>query len=117
MVLNMGGTVPDKMPDDRTHWIISFGITGEDDSGYSFGARCTQKGWEAYMGGKDDTAEFPGTFVTQGSDIIMTAPWRAVAGPRRFEWYAASTWFRQLANTSHYAVDLVPNRGTAKFPN
>ncbi|MGH2756618.1 MAG: hypothetical protein ACRDI3_02385 [Actinomycetota bacterium] len=118
MTLRLNGQVPETMPNDKTHWIIAFGITGrEEDEGYSFGAQCTPKGWEAYAGGKDDSSRFPGTFIIRGDEIIMTVPWTYIEGPREFNWYAASNWFAQLANTTHYSVDLVPNKDLAKFPN
>lgn len=119
MILRVNGTVPDSVPDDKTHWIIAFGITGaEENEGYSFGAQLTQKGWQAYAGGAEKgDGGFPGTFLTEGNEIIMTVPWSYIEGPREFEWYAASNWFRSLANQTHYSVDLAPNEDLAKFPN
>ena len=118
MIMRVNGTVPDNVPDDKTHWIIAFGITGtEENEGYSFGAQLTQEGWQAYAGGAEGGEGFPGTFVTEGNEIIMTVPWDYIRGPRKFEWYAASNWFRSLANQTHYSVDLAPNKDLAKFPN
>lgn len=118
MIMRVNGTVPDSVPDDKTHWIIAFGITGtEENEGYSFGAQLTQEGWQAYAGGAEGGEGFPGTFVTEGNEIIMTVPWDYIRGPRKFEWYAASNWFRSLANQTHYSVDLAPNKDLAKFPN
>jgi hypothetical protein len=118
MTLTLDGAVPDQMPNDKTHMIIAFGMTGSGNSdGYSFGAQCTQEGWNAYAGGRDDgNGEFPGTFFVKGNTIEMTVPWDYVEGPRAFEWYAASNWFSQLANQTHYRVDLAPSEGLAKFP-
>lgn len=118
MILRVNGTVPDSVPDDKTHWIIAFGITGaEENEGYSFGAQLTQEGWQAYAGGAEGgDGGFPGTLVTEGNEIIMTVPWTYIRGPREFEWYAASNWFRSLANQTHYSVDLAPNEDLAKFP-
>ena len=118
MTLTLDGQVPDRMPNDKTHMIVAFGITGtEENEGYSFGAQCTEQGWNAYAGGKDDdNGEFPGTFFARGNTIEMTVPWAYINGPRAFEWYAASNWFSQLANQTHYRVDLSPNGGLAKFP-
>lgn len=118
MTLTVAGDIPDSMPNDKTHFIVAFGITGERRSGqgYSFGAQCTTEGWQAYAGGKDDSGEFPGTFLVDGNRIEMVVPWEFVHGPRAFEWYAASNWFSQLANTTHYRVDLAPSEGLAKFP-
>lgn len=118
MVLRVNGEVPSKMPNDKTHWIVAFGMTGaNEDEGYSFGAQCTPQGWQAYAGGKEGSEGFPGTFVAEGREIIMTVPWEYVRGPREFEWYAASNWFQQIADTTHYSVDLAPNKDLAKFPN
>ena len=118
MIMRVNGTVPTSVPDDKTHWIMAFGITGaEENEGYSFGAQLTQEGWQAYAGGAEGQEGFPGTFETEGNEIIMTVPWSYIRGPREFEWYAASNWFRSIANQTHYSVDLVPNKDLAKFPN
>jgi len=118
MTLRFNGDAPASMPNDKTHWIIAFGITGRNEGeGYSFGAQCTTEGWEAYAGGKEGSNRFPGTFEVDGDEIHMTVPWEYIEGPREFEWYSASNWFSQLANTTHYSVDLVPNKDLAKFPN
>ncbi len=117
LTLTFSGELPSAMPNDQTHMIIAFGITGADENeGYSFGAQCTPDGWEPYAGGKDDTTEFPGTFEVAGNKIEMVIPWDFIRGPRAFEWYAASNWFSQVAGTTHYRVDLVPNEDLAKFP-
>ena len=118
MTLTLDGAPPERMPNDKTHMIIAFGITGtEENEGYSFGAQCTEEGWTAYAGGRDDgKGEFPGTFIINGNSIEMTVPWDYIRGPRAFEWYSASNWFSQLANQTHYRVDLAPSDGLAKFP-
>ena len=118
MTLTLDGQVPDRMPNDKTHMIIAFGITGtEENEGYSFGAQATEEGWSAYAGGRDDgNGEFPGTFFIRGNVIEMIVPWDYISGPRAFEWYSASNWFSQLANQTHYRVDLAPSNGLAKFP-
>ncbi len=117
LTLNLAGQVPDRTPNDKTHMIVAFGITGtEENEGYSFGAQARPEGWQAYAGGRDDSGKFPGTFKINGSQIVMTIPWDYIRGPRAFEWYAASNWFSQLANTTHYKVDLAPSEGLAKFP-
>jgi len=119
LTMTFAGDLPSSMPNDQTHMIVAVGITGaSDEEGYSFGAQATQDGWKPYAGGKDDgTSEFPGTFDVGGNRIEMIIPWDYIRGPRRFEWYAASNWFSQIAGTTHYRVDLVPNDGLAKFPN
>lgn len=118
MTLTLDGNPPDRMPNDKTHMIVAFGITGtEENEGYSFGAQATEEGWSAYAGGRDDgKGEFPGTFIINGNAIEMTVPWDYIQGPRAFEWYSASNWFSQLANQTHYRVDLAPSDGLAKFP-
>lgn len=118
LTLTVAGDLPSAMPNDQTHMIIAFGITGSSqDEGYSFGAQCTPEGWQPYAGGKDDSAEeFPGTLEVSGNKIEMVVPWDYIRGPRALEWYAASNWFSQIAGTTHYRVDLVPNEGLAKFP-
>ena len=118
MTLTLDGDLPDRMPNEKTHMIVAFGITGtEENEGYSFGAQATDEGWNAYAGGRDDgTGEFPGTFFVRGNSIEMTVPWDYIQGPRAFEWYSASNWFSQIANQTHYRVDLAPSEGLAKFP-
>ena len=118
MTLTLDGDLPDRMPNDKTHMIVAFGITGtQENEGYSFGAQATEEGWNAYAGGRDDgNGEFPGTFFVKGNSIEMTVPWDYIEGPRAFEWYSASNWFSQLANQTHYRVDLAPSEGLAKFP-
>ena len=118
IVIRFNGEVPSQAPNDKTHWIVSYGMTGaNEDEGYSFGAQCTTEGWQAYAGGKEGQDRFPGTFHAQGREIVMTIPWDYVQGPREFEWYTASNYFQQIANTTHYSVDLAPNKDLAKFPN
>jgi hypothetical protein len=118
MTLRINGDPPERMPDDKTHWIIAFGITGRNEGeGYSFGAQCTTEGWEAYAGGKEGNNRFPGTFIVEDDRLVMTVPWKFIEGPREFRWYAASNWFSQIASTTHYSVDLAPNEDLAKFPN
>jgi hypothetical protein len=117
MTLTLDGQVPQQMPNDKTHMIIAFGITGpNEDEGASFGAQCTDDGWQAYAGGRDDSGAFPGTFFVRGSQIEMTVPWDYIEGPRAFEWYAASNWFFEVPNKPHYRVDLAPSKDLAKFP-
>ena len=116
MTLTLDGQVPQKMPTPQTYHIIAFGITGNEDEGYSFGAQCTDKGWQAYAGGKEGKSGFPGTFLVEGNTIKMTIPWTYIRGPRAFEWYAASNWFQQTGQITSYRVDLAPSEGTAKFP-
>lgn len=119
MTLTLDGSIPDRMPNDKTHMIVAFGITGtQENDGYSFGAQATEEGWNAYAGGRDDgNGEFPGTFFVRGNTIEMTVPWAYIEGPRAFEWYSASNWFSQLANQTHYRVDLAPSQGLSKFPH
>lgn len=117
MTLTLDGEVPQQMPNDRTHMIVAFGITGpNEDEGASFGAQCTDDGWQAYAGGRDDSGAFPGTFFVRGNKIEMTVPWDYIDGPRAFEWYAASNWFFEVPNKPHYRVDLAPSKDLAKFP-
>lgn len=118
MTLVLDGQVPEQMPNDKTHMIVAFGLTGtHEGEGYSFGAQCNEEGWSAYAGGSEDgNGQFPGTFFVKGNSIEMTVPWDYIKGPRAFEWYAASNWFSQLANQTSYRVDLAPSDGLAKFP-
>jgi hypothetical protein len=118
MTLRFNADAPETMPNDKTHWIVAFGLTGRNEGeGYSFGAQCTPEGWEAYAGGKEGSNRFPGQFEVDGNEIHMTVSWAYIEGPREFKWYSASNWFSQIANTTHYSVDLVPNKDLAKFPN
>jgi hypothetical protein len=111
------GDVPQKMPDDQTYMVAGFGMTGEkgESQGYAFGASADDKGWTAY-GGSEKGGEFEGDFSISGDTVVFTIPWSIVEGPRAFEWYAQTSWFRSIAGTTHYSLDAVPNDGPAKYP-
>ena len=69
LTAKFAGDLPSAMPNDQTHMIVAFGITGDDEGeGYSFGAQCTPDGWTPYAGGKDESSsEFPGMFKVSGN--------------------------------------------------
>jgi hypothetical protein len=117
VTITFRGTLPEKMPDDKTYMVAGFGMAGpKGKDGYAFGAQADGDGWQAYGGNKDHSGEFPGTMSIDGASIVFTMPWSAVGGPRTFEWYSQETWFRSLAGTTHYSLDNVPNEGPAKYP-
>lgn len=111
------GNIPYKMPDESTYMVIGFGLTGGkgDQRGYAFGASADAKGWTAY-GGSDKGGSFDGRFSMSGDTAVFTMPWSAIGGPRPFEWYAQTSWFRSIAGTTHYSLDALPNDGPAKYP-
>lgn len=111
------GTIPEKMPDDKTYMVIGFGLTGGkgDKRGYAFGASADSQGWTAY-GGSDKGGAFEGQFSMSGDTAVFTMPWATIGGARPFEWYAQTSWFRSLAGTTHYSLDALPNEGPAKYP-
>ncbi|HEX2295025.1 MAG TPA: hypothetical protein VHN37_06915 [Actinomycetota bacterium] len=117
VVLTFRGELPQQMPDDKTYMVAGFGMTGPkgQSQGYAFGASADTTGWKAYGGAKDKRS-FPGDFTVAGDTITFTIPWRAVQGPRQFEWYAQASWFKSLAGTTHYSLDALPNDGPAKYP-
>lgn len=117
MSMEVGGDVPDRMPDDHTYMTFGFALLMGGDEAYSFGAYADQNGWKTFAGGKGrEGSEFPGTFELNGREIVMTVPWSYVRGPRSFKWQANSGWFTQIANQTHYAFDVVPNKNGARFP-
>lgn len=111
------GDVPERMPDDKTYMVAGFGLTGPKDqqNGYAFGASADHTGWTPY-GGNEKGGKFDGEFSLSGDTIVFTMPWSVVEGPRPFEWYAQTSWFRSLAGTTHYSLDALPNDGPAKYP-
>ncbi|MDQ3915974.1 MAG: hypothetical protein M3323_11735 [Actinomycetota bacterium] len=117
VTITFRGTLPDKMPDDKTYMVAGFGLTGSKrQSGYAFGAQADVDGWTPYGGNKDGGGGYPGTLSVQGATLVFTTPWSAIGGPRSFEWYSQGTWFRSLAGTTHYSFDNVPNEGPARYP-
>jgi hypothetical protein len=109
--------LPDRMPDDKTYMVAGFGVTGkDDDTGYAFGASADQSGWKAYGGHAKDKGKYPGELSISGNTVVFTLPWSAIDGPRPFEWYSQASWFKSLAGTTHYSLDMLPNDGPAKYP-
>ncbi|HEX2196618.1 MAG TPA: hypothetical protein VHJ76_06805 [Actinomycetota bacterium] len=111
------GTLPQKMPDDKTFMVAGIGLTAPKgrQQGYAFGASADHTGWKAYGGGKEGR-DYPGEMTVSGATVVFTIPWSAVKGPRAFEWYAQGSWFKSLAGTTHYSLDALPNDGPAKYP-
>ena len=111
------GDIPEKMPDDMTFMVIGFGLTGPkgQSQGYAFGASADDKGWTPY-GGSEKGGEFDGEFSISGDTVVLVVPWRTIKGPRPFEWYSQTSWFRSIAGTTHYSLDVLPNDGPAKYP-
>lgn len=111
------GDVPEKMPDDQTFMVAGFGLTAPkgQKQGYAFGASADQTGWTPY-GGSEKGSEYAGEFSISGDTLVFTVPWRVVKGPRPFEWYAQTSWFKSVAGTTHYSLDALPNDGPAKYP-
>lgn len=118
VTITLHADLPDKMPDDKTYMVLGFGLTPPkgQQQGYAFGASADSKGWTAYGGNKEEGGKFPGDFSISGDTAVFTIPWSAIKGPRPFEWYAQTSWFRSLAGTTHYSLDALPNDGPAKYP-
>lgn len=114
--LTFNGSVPEKMPDDKTIMVIGVGISAGGNDTYGFTAQGTPDGWKAYAGAKDGARKFPGQFLIENGAIVMRIPWRFINGPREFRWQTNSTWFKSVANTTHYAFDMAPNEESAQFP-
>lgn len=121
VTFTFAGNIPQEMPDDKTFMVVGLGLKDRSDKrSYAFGAQGTHDGWQAYAGGKGEAnqeQEFPGTFLIEGNEIVMTIPWSYMKGPYPFRWQASSSWFRSVASTSHYSFDPVPNKKMARFPN
>lgn len=116
MHFQFNGTVPQEMPDKNTIMVIGFGISAGGNDTYGFTAQGNQEGWKAYAGAKDGAEKFPGRFLIQGDTVVMRVPWSFINGPRRFRWQLNATWFRSLANTTHYSFDQCPNDTAGEFP-
>lgn len=117
ITMSFNGSVPEKMPDKETIMVIGVGISAGGNDTYGFTAQATPEGWKAYAGAKDGAKKFPGQFLIENGEIVMRIPWRFINGPREFRWQVNSTWFKSVANTSHYAFDMAPNEESAQFPN
>ena len=117
ITLSFNGAVPEKMPDDKTIMVIGVGISAGGNDTYGFTAQGTPEGWKAYAGAKDGAKKFPGQFLIENGEIVMRIPWKFINGPREFRWQVNSTWFKSVANTSHYAFDMAPNKESAQFPD
>lgn len=121
ITFTFAGDIPQEMPDDKTFMVVGLGLKDRSDKrSYAFGAQGTHEGWQAYAGGKGEAnqaQEFPGTFLIEGNEIVMTIPWSYMKGPYPFRWQASSSWFRSVASTSHYSFDPIPNKKMARFPN
>ena len=115
--LSFNGSVPETMPDDKTVMVIGVGISCGGNDTYGFTAQATPDGWKAHAGAKDGARKFPGEFRIENGEIVMSVPWRFIKGPRAFRWQVNSTWFKSVANTSHYAFDMAPNEQSAEFPD
>lgn len=117
MHFKFNGAVPKEMPDKNTIMVLGFGISAGGNDTYGFTAQGNQEGWKAYAGAKDGAREFPGEFLIQGDTVIMRAPWKFINGPREFRWQVNATWFRSVANTTHYSFDQCPNENPGQFPS
>lgn len=117
MRLTFGGNVPERTESEKTIMVIGFGISAGGNETYGFTAQGSPDGWKAYAGAKHKARKFPGTFDIEADSIVMRVPWTFIDGPREFKWQVNSTWFRSVANTTHYAFDMVPDKQSAQFPN
>jgi len=114
--MTFGGQVPTAVQKDE-YMVLAFGVTGrEEGEGFAVGATCSDKGWTPYAGDKGDTRKFPGRFEVDGNQVVIEIPWSYVRGPRAFEWYASTGWYRKIANQTHWSFDAVPNEKAARFP-
>lgn len=94
LILRMSGPVPETMPDDRTHLIIAWNLTGSKKAtGAGFSAQAGSAGWVVSAAQGPDTVDFTGALAIDGNDVILTVPWSFIGGARRFEWSAAASWF------------------------
>lgn len=115
--IRFASKLPPKMSGPNTYMVVGFGMSGKrDNEGYAFGAQGSNKGWQPYSGSKNDRSDFPGTFSINGDTFEMTMPWSALGGPRAFEWYSNSSWFRHVAGVTSYSFDLIPN-STGRYPD
>jgi hypothetical protein len=114
--LTFDGQVPEKMDDDQTFMVIGWSMSMGGDQTYAFSARASDKGWEVFAGAKNESTKLPGTFQVDGDSIVIDVPWSFLDGPRAFRWYTSSSWFRNLAGTTHYIFDAVPNKEAGHFP-
>jgi hypothetical protein len=117
VTITFRAALPDRMPDDKTYMIAGFGLTAKDrEEGYAFGVSADTSGWKAYGGSAKDDGKFRGEYSVSGNTVSLTLPWSIIGGARPIEWYSQASWFRSLAGTTHYSLDMLPNDGPAKYP-
>lgn len=116
VTLTFDGSVPERMPNDKTIMVVGFQLLRGEDEGYAFAGQATDEGWKPYAGGKNKQTDFPGSFEIEGNQIVMVIPWSYPRGAYPFKWMATSNWFQSLANTTHYKFDLIPNKDQANYP-
>lgn len=117
VTITFRAALPDRMPDDKTYMIAGFGLTANDrEEGYAFGVSADTSGWKAYGGSAKSEGKFRGDFLVSGTTVSLTLPWDTIGGARPIEWYSQASWFRSLAGTTHYSLDMLPNEGPAKYP-
>jgi hypothetical protein len=115
--LSFDGKVPEKLDGEETFMVISWSLSAGEDETYAFSARGSKDGWEVYAGAKNQATELPGTFEIEGNSIVVQVPWSFLDGPRAFRWYTSSSWFSNVAGTTHYLFDPCPNEQAGTFPD
>jgi hypothetical protein len=116
MRFHFGGQVPQRTEDKNTVMVVGFGISVGGNESYGFTAQGNEEGWKAYAGAKDGARRFPGRVEIQGNTVAMRVPWKFIEGPREFNYQVNATWFRSVANTTHYSFDMCPNDKPGDFP-
>lgn len=94
LILRMSGDVPGTMPNERTHMIVAWNLTGSKKAtGAGFTAQAGLEGWTVSAAQGSDVVDFPGAFEVDRNLAILTVPWDFIDGARKFEWSAAASWF------------------------
>ena len=105
------GTLPQRAPDSSTKAGTGIRlVTGGHE--YALALQLERDGWKPAATRDRKTTRFPGTFVVSGDTVRIVFPWSFVSGPRRFDWTAFFVYSRSVTA----ALDVIPNRGEAHFP-
>lgn len=112
LVITMHEAVPQKMPDETTHMIVSWNISGDKKhQTRGFSLQGTSKGWSVDAGGNEGSVRYPGTYAVTGNQLELKFPWSFLDGRRTsFQWSASSFWSASAGTKPSSSVDDVKGR-------
>ncbi len=118
MTMSFAAELPERTRDENEQFIAAISIRDKDgDARWTFGARCSDRGWKPFARSRNKRRRFPGRLSIDATTVRLTIPWSAVKGPHRFEWIASGSWVRTVQDIPSYSVDAAPNGDNAHFPS